>query len=90
MAIVRICLEIAKQVFQVHGVDVRGKTVFQKTLSRSQVLSYVPKLPVCLIGIEAYGGSHYWARELGRLGHDIRLMASQFVAPYSKSDKNDK
>lgn len=89
MAVVRIGLDIAKLVFQVHGVDGHGKTVLKKTLSRSEMLSYFAKLPVCLIGIEACAGSHFWARELSRLGHDVRLMAPQFVTPYRKSGKND-
>ena len=89
MAVVRIGLDIAKLVFQVHGVDGHGKTVLQKTLPRSQVLTYFAKLPVCLIGIEACASSHYWARELRRLGHDVRLMALHFVTPYRKSGKND-
>jgi transposase len=89
MAIVRIDLDIAKLVFHVHGVDGHGKTVLKKTLSRSEMLNYFAKLPVCLIGLEACAGSHYWARELSRLGHDVRLMASQFVMPYRKSGKND-
>jgi transposase len=89
MAIVRIGLDIAKLVFQVHGVDGHGKTVLQKTLSRSQVLTYFARLPVCLIGIEACASSHYWARELRRFGHDVRLMAPHFVTPYRKSGKND-
>ncbi|RJG04454.1 IS110 family transposase [Noviherbaspirillum sedimenti] len=89
MAIVRIGLDIAKLVFQVHGVDEHGKTKIRKTLSRGDLLEFFAKLPPCLVGIEACGGAHYWARELGRLGHDARLMASQFVIPYRKSGKND-
>lgn len=89
MAIVRIGLDIAKLVFQVHGVDGHGKAVLKKTLSRSEMLGYFAKVPPCLIGIEACAGAHYWARELTRLGHDVRLMASQFVAAYRKSGKND-
>jgi transposase len=89
MAIVRIGLDIAKQVFQIHGVDGHGKASLKKTLARSEMLTYFAKLPVCLIGMEACAGAHYWARELRRLGHDVRLMAAQFVAPYRKSGKND-
>lgn len=89
MAIVRIGLDIAKLVFQVHGVDEHGKTKIRKTLSRGDVLEFFAKLAPCLVGIEACGGAHYWARELGKLGHDARLMASQFVIPYRKSGKND-
>lgn len=75
--------------FQVQGVDEHGKAVLKKALSPSEMLSYFAKLPICLIGLEACAGSHYWARELGRLGHDVRLMAPQFVTPYRKSGKND-
>jgi transposase len=63
--------------------------MLEQTLSRSQVLTYFAKLPVCLIGIEACSSSHYWARELRRLGHDVRLMAPHFVTPYRKNGKND-
>lgn len=89
MNVVRIGLDIAKSVFQVHGVDPRGKPVIRKTLSRSQVCEFFAQLPRCLVGLEACAGSHYWARELGKLGHDARLMAGQFVSPYRKSGKND-
>jgi transposase len=89
MKVVRIGLDIAKSLFQVHGVDVHGKTVVRKTLSRSEVLRYFVQCPPCLIGIEACAGAHYWGRELARLGHDARLMAAQFVTPYRKSGKND-
>jgi hypothetical protein len=74
MAIVRIGLDIAKLVFQVHGVDGHGKSVLKKTLSRSEMLAYFSQLPVCLIGLEACAGAHYWARELSRQGHDVRLI----------------
>lgn len=75
--------------FQVHGVDGNGKTVLRKTLSRSEVLAFFAQLPRCLIGIEACAGSHYWVRELRKLGQDARLMAAQFVTPCRKSGKND-
>lgn len=89
MAIVRVGLDIAKLVFQVHGVDEYGKAKLKKTLSRSEMLEFFAKLPPCLVGIEACGGAHYWARELKQMGHDARLMAPQFVIPYRKSGKND-
>ncbi len=72
-----------------HGVDAHGNAKLKKTLSRSEMLAFFAKLPPCLIGIEACASAHYWARELKRLGHDARLMASQFVVPYRKSGKND-
>jgi transposase len=89
MDITRIGIDLAKHVFQIHGVDCHGKVVVRKQLRRPQMLAYFAKLPPCLIGMEAYGGAHYWARELGKLGHDTRLMAPQFVKPYVKSGKND-
>lgn len=89
MKVVRIGLDIAKTVFQVHGVDCHGKAVLKKTLSRGDMLNFFATLPPCLIGIEACASSHYWARELIKLGHDARLMAAQFVSPYRKSGKND-
>lgn len=87
--VARIGIDIAKTVFQLHAVDSHGKTVFRKTLSRSEMLTFFANLEPCLIGIEACAGSHYWARELVKLGHDARLMAAQFVSPYRKSGKND-
>ena len=84
-----IGLDIAKTVFQIHGVDLHGKTVLKKTLSRGEMLPFFAITPVSPIGIEACAGSRYWARELIKLGHDARLMAAQFVSPYRKSGKND-
>lgn len=89
MKITRIGLDIAKRVFQVHGVDENGRATVKKKLSRNQVLQFFAQLPMCLIGIEACGGAHYWARELSKLGHTVKLMAAQFVNPYRKSGKND-
>ena len=87
--VVRIGLDIAKSVFQVHGVDAQGKTVLRKSLSRGEMLAFFAQLPACLIGIEACASSHHWARELSKLGHDARLMAAQFVTPYRTGGKND-
>ncbi|MBS4096658.1 MAG: IS110 family transposase [Sulfuricella sp.] len=89
MNVTRIGIDLAKQVFQIHGVDRDGKTVVKKQLRRSQMLAYFRKLPAILIGMEACGSAHYWARELNRMGHDARLMSPQFVKPYVKSGKND-
>jgi transposase len=89
MNIKRIGIDLAKQVFQVHGVDYQGKVVLRKQLRRNQVLAFFSKLPPCLIGMEACGGSHYWARELQKQEHTVKLMAPQFVKPYVKSNKND-
>jgi transposase len=85
----RVGIDLAKQVFQVHGVDYQDKVVLRKQLRRNQMLSFFAALPPCLIGMEACGGAHYWARELQKLGHTVKLMAPQFVKPYVKSNKND-
>jgi transposase len=85
----RVGIDIAKQVFQVHGVDYQDKVVLRKQLRRNQMLSFFATLSPCLIGMEACGGAHYWARELQKLGHTVKLMAPQFVKPYVKSNKND-
>jgi len=84
-----IGLDIAKSVFQVHGVDENGKPVIRRQLRRSRVLEFFKKLPPCLIGIEACASSHYWARELQALGHTVRLMPPAYVKPYLKRQKND-
>ena len=89
MNIKRVGIDLAKQIFQVHGVDGQEKVVLRKQLRRAQLLDYFKKLPPCLIGIEACGGAHYWARELQKFGHTVKLMAPQFVKPYVKSNKND-
>jgi transposase len=84
-----IGLDIAKNVFQVYGVDKQGKAVLRKQLKRSQVLVFFANLPVCLIGLEACAGAHYWAQELMKLGHMVKLISPQFVKPYVKGNKND-
>lgn len=89
MNITRVGIDLAKQVFQIHGVDRAGKILIRKQLRRAQMLVYFTKLSPCLIGMEACGSSPYWGRELSKLGHDVRLMAAQFVKPYVKSEKND-
>jgi transposase len=90
MQIVRIGLDLAKYVFEVHGVDTHGKVVLRKTLRRNAVSRFFANLPRCLIGMEASNGAHYWARVLTELGHDVRLISPQFVKPYVKSNKNDR
>jgi len=82
-------LDIAKSVFQLHGVDAGGATVLQKRLTRGRLLAFFAKLPPCLIGIEACASSHFWARELTSLGHEVKLMPAQYVKPYVKRGKND-
>jgi transposase len=90
MEVTRLGLDIAKNLFQVHGVDAHGKVVVRKQLSRSKMLAYFAQLPVCQIGIEACGSAHYWGRELQKLGHDVRLMAVQLIKPYRTKQKNDR
>jgi transposase len=85
----RIGLDIAKTVFQAHGVDERERPNLRKRLKRAEVLSYFAKVPPCEIGMEACGGAHYWARELAKLGHTVKLMAPHYVKPYRTRGKND-
>jgi len=89
MAIITIGLDLAKNVFQVHGVDERGAAVLRKQLRRDQVVPFFALLQPCVIGIEACGGAHYWAGKLKELGHTVRMMSPQFVTPYVKTNKND-
>jgi transposase len=89
MELTAVGIDLAKNVFQLHGVDRRGKAVLRKKLSRGQLLAFVVNLPRCRIGMEACSGAHYWAREFGKLGHEVRLISPQFVRPYVKSNKND-
>ena len=84
-----IGLDIAKSVFQVHGVDAAGQVLIRRQLKRRAVLAFFQKLPVCLVGIEACASSHYWSRELQALGHSVRLMPPAYVKPYVKRQKND-
>ena len=88
-AITTIGLDIAKSVFQVHGVDAGGQVILRRQLKRRYVLAFFQKLPPCLVGIEACASSHYWARELQALGHTVRLMPPAYVKPYVKRQKND-
>ena len=89
MQITTIGLDLAKSIFQVHGVDATGQVVVRKSLRRSQMLPFFAKLPPCLVGIEACGTSHHWARELIKLGHEVRLMPPAYVKPYVKRGKTD-
>jgi transposase len=84
-----IGLDIAKSVFQIHGMDAAGQVVIRRKLKRRYVLAFFQKLPPCLIGIEACASSHYWSRELQALGHTVRLMPPAYVKPYVKRQKND-
>ena len=89
MKFTRCGLDIAKQVFQVHGVNEHGIAKGRKSLPRARVLEFFAQLPPCLIGIEACASAHYWGRELTKLGHTVKLMAAQYVAAYRKRGKND-
>lgn len=82
-------IDLAKQSFQIHGVDASGQTVLKRKLSRNKLSVFIAKLPPSLIGMEACGGSHYWVRVFTKLGHTVRLIAPQFVKPFVKSNKND-
>ena len=84
-----IGFDLAKHVFQVHGVDAEGATVLRKQLRRAQVLAFFGRLPPCLVGLEACATAHYWARELRALGHEVRLMPAQYVKAYIKRNKHD-
>src|SRR5258706_7816006 len=89
MQITTIGLDSAKNVFQVHGIDAKEKVVARKQLRRSQVITFFKALPPCLIGMEACATAHYWARELTKLGHEVRLMPAKDVKAYVKRNKND-
>ena len=87
--VITIGVDLAKNVFQVHGVDAEGGVVFRRQLRRGQVLPFFKKLPACLVGIEACATSHHWARQLIELGHEVKLMPPRYVKPYVKRNKND-
>jgi transposase len=89
MQITTIGLDLAKSIFQVHGVDAAGQVIVRRSLRRSQMLPFFAKLPPCLVGIEPCGTSHHWARELTKLGHAVRLMPPAYVKPYVKRGKTD-
>lgn len=89
MELKRVGVDLAKRVFQVHGVDAGERPVVRKALSRTQMRLFFQNLQPTLIGMEACGSAHYWARELAALGHEVKLIPPQFVKPYVKSNKND-
>src|SRR6516165_7606708 len=89
MKITTVGIDLAKNLVQVHGVDERGTPALRKQLKRSQILSFFVNVTPCLIGMEACSGAHYWAWQLQKLGHTVKLMAPQFVKPYVKTNKND-
>lgn len=89
MKVTTVGIDLAKNVFQVHGVNEFGKPVIKKQLRRDQMAAFFVNLPPCMIGMEACGGAHHWARKLRAMGHNVRLMSPQFVKPYVKTNKND-
>jgi len=89
MDVTTVGIDLAKQVFQVHGVNSRGKVLIRKQLKRAEVTKFFATLSPCLIGIEACASAHHWARRIQAFGHTVKLMAPQFVKPYVKSNKND-
>ena len=89
MKLKRIGVDLAKNVFQVHGVDSHEQVKLRKQVKRRDMLNFFRQMEPCVVAMEACGGSHYWAREFGKMGHEVRLIAPQFVKPYVKSGKND-
>jgi transposase len=89
MQITTVGVDLAKNVFQVHGVNAHGKVVLRKQLRREQMAPFFANLPACLVGMEACGSAHHWARKLASFGHTVKLIAPQFVKPYVKTNKND-
>lgn len=89
MKITTIGIDLAKEVFQIHGVDAQGKAVLRKQLRRCEMAKYFANLTPCLVGMEACGSAHHWARKLGEFGHTVKLMSPQFVKPYVKTNKHD-
>ena len=87
--VITIGADLAKSVFQVHGVDAQGMTVVRRQLRRRQITPFFEKLPPCLVGMEACATSHHWAREIEPLGHRVRLMPPRYVKAYVKNQKND-
>jgi transposase len=84
-----IGIDIAKNVFHLHGIDSQGKVVLKERVSRKKFLTVLSNLPQCLIGMEACSTSNYWGRELTKLGHTVKLISPQYVKPYVKTNKND-
>jgi transposase len=89
MKVTRIGLDIAKQIFELHGVDQRDRVVLRKTLKRDRVLEYFTQLEPCTVALEACGGAHYWYREISKLGHTVRLLPTTKVKPYLDGNKNN-
>ena len=90
MQVTTVGIDVSKNVFQLHGVDAQGKVVLTQRVSRAKVLTTLAQLPPCRVGLEACGGAHYWARELSKLGHEIKMMAPQHVKSYVHGNKTDR
>jgi transposase len=88
MKITSVGFDLAKQVFQVHGVDELGHGVLKRKLRRAQVAAFFANLPACVVGMEACAAAYYWARKFQGMGHSVRIVAAQFVRPYVKANKN--
>ena len=82
-------IDLAKEIFQVHAADARGQKVYSRAIRRGRLMEFMAQLPPCLVGMEACGSAHYWARHFREMGHDVRLIAPQFVKPFVKTNKND-
>jgi transposase len=89
MKVTTLGIDLAKHVIRLHGCDAKGRAVLRKQLGRRQLLRFIANLPRCLVAMEACASAHYWAREIEKLGHDVRLIGAQFVKPYVKANKND-
>ena len=88
-SVTTVGLDLAKHVFQIHGIDASGRVVVAKAMRRNKLLEFFASLPPCLVGLEASGSAHHWARELIKLGHDARMMPPAYVKPYVRRQKND-
>src|SRR5664279_3306026 len=88
-SVTTVGVDLAKHVFQVHGIDASGRVIIAKALRRKDVLAFFAQLPQCLVGMEACSSAHHWARELIKLGHDARMMPPAYVKPYVRRQKND-
>ena len=89
MQVTTVGFDLAKNIFQAHGVDAKGRVTLRRRLRRGEVLTFFAQLPPCLVGVEACAGAHWWAREIAAFGHEVRLMPAQYVRPHVKRNKND-